>query len=108
MDFVSFVGRINPELFFSFKSEEKITLSVADAKNRTAKNFVESALRDIEQLKAKYTRESLFGELSCQMFTFFSDESVKSLINNPHIFDQSPRRGKSRLKYDEMILFFVS
>ena len=37
------------------------------------------------------------------MFTFFSDESVKSLINNPHIFDQSPRRGKSRLKYDEMI-----
>jgi hypothetical protein len=106
LDLVIFTGTVNPELFFSFKSEENITLSIADAKARTGKDWAEMTLRDIDQLKSKYIRDSIFGDLSCQMFTFFSDDSIKSRINNAHIFDQSPRRGRARLNYNEMIYFF--
>jgi len=106
LDYVGFDGRVDPELFFSFKNEEKITLSISDAKARSGEEWAEVLLRDIEQLKAKYTRDSLFGDLSCQMFSFFSNDSINSRINNPHIFEQPPTSENTRLNYPEMIYSF--
>jgi hypothetical protein len=103
LGYISFEGAVDPELFFSFKNEEKITLSITDAKARSGEDWAEVLLRDINLLKGKYTRDSLFGNLSCQMFSFFSNDLIKSRINNPHIFEQPPSSGNTILNYPEMI-----
>jgi hypothetical protein len=94
---------INPELFYTYKDKRNVRLNVADAK---AKNGSGLAMINFGFLKSKYVRNSIFGDLSIRMLTFYSDKSLNSEIRHAHIYDWDPQGRESRPNYGKMVYSF--